>query len=273
MKITKSILKKVIKEEILKEMTQPSHMSLASREVLDMTDQERMAHIRQALADNKPIPYMFKPLKPMELALVKANLEKDIPNDRLEQIHKYFEDGDIFVPETPFTELEEKYINILDKEPKYKDLKAKGVTGEWAQGLSRGKYLLGVNRDKETFLHKIHNTDEYEGVAPILRGQQPPISKREDNTKYIDAIVSEFLQSFKDYGRVFPWMFDERDNFLKAVEPNASKMSSKEKVRAFEQYIRDYYYRQSRRQRAPHIQGEDGEEEKLIQTLRRTSPN
>lgn len=273
MKIRKSILKKIIKEEILREMTEPPHMSLASQQALDMTDQERITYIRQALANNKPIPYMFKPLKPMELALVKANLEKDIPNDRLEQIHKYFEDGDIFFPETPFTEVEEKYINILNKEPKYKNLKAKGVTGEWAQGLSRGAYLLRVNRDKETFLGKIHNTDEHEGVAPILRGQRPPISKREDRTKYIDAIVFEFLESFKSYGRFFPWLFDERDNFLKEVEPNASKMSSKEKVKAFERYIRDYYYRQSRRQRAPHIQEEAGEEEKLIQALRRSSPN
>ena len=273
MKLTKSSLFKIIKEEILREMTQPPHMSLVSQQAQDMSDQERIAHIRQALADNKPIPYMLKPLKPIELALVKANLERDIPNDRLRQIHKYFEDGDVFVPETPFTEVEEKYINMLDKEPKYKNLKAKGVTGEWAQGLSRGRYLLGVDKNKESFLYQIHNTDAYEGVPPNFRGLQPPISKRENKTKYIDAIVWEFLQSFKHYGRFYPWMFDERDNFLKAVEPDASEMSSEEKVKAFERYIRDYYYRQNRRQRAPHIQGDAGEEEKLIQALRRSSPN
>lgn len=76
MRITKSILKKIIKEEILKEMM----------------GNNRFAQIRQALADSNPIPDNLKPLNPMELEYVEAYFEKEIPNDRFKKIKRIVSD-------------------------------------------------------------------------------------------------------------------------------------------------------------------------------------
>jgi len=96
MKITKSILKKFIKEEILKEMT----------------GNNRFPQIRQALAAVSPIPDDFKPLNPMESEYVEAHFEKEIDDDRLQKL-RLFSSGRDIRPLVNLTDIEKNYIMYM----------------------------------------------------------------------------------------------------------------------------------------------------------------
>lgn len=100
MKLTKSKLNKIIQEEILREMMENKRLQQlknffsGEKEKKEMTSNERLSHIRQSLADSKPIPFKIEELNSIELDLIKAHLP-EIDLKHLASITKFFLGEDI----------------------------------------------------------------------------------------------------------------------------------------------------------------------------------